>query len=190
MYHLRSLLSSFVLLAFLSHLTIGRLIGKDELKHRQRDAVKRWTSGISAHQMHRRAASGGVRNITFSNPRARGKRNISVIDDGQVRTFPQNSLSMANLYPRWTLTSVRAGPDCYPSVPMRMRRERFVPSSTSIESYFVYFVTALLLVLPTRSARQPRRLNILDKWRSRMFFSGGSVTGERCKFAPLPGYQQ
>lgn len=57
-----------VLTACISLTTVsGRYVRKDELKSRQREAVKRWQGPSAASHLTKRAQ---VKNITFSNPKA------------------------------------------------------------------------------------------------------------------------
>jgi len=57
--------------------SFSRLIGKNELKERQRHAVKRWKpSSDIPSLLEKRVVTPGVKNITFSDPRANGSPTI------------------------------------------------------------------------------------------------------------------
>ena len=52
----------------------ARMMSKDELRARQAEAAKRWSPELKARANARRDDPGaGVKNITFSNPKASGE---------------------------------------------------------------------------------------------------------------------
>lgn len=104
----------------------AKMMSKADMRAKQAAAMERFSIQTNA-----RASGTGVKNITFSNPRAAGaSRCFGTSRYSSPERSTQSSTSMARRSPRSTLTSVPAGPASCPSVAPPTRHARQVVSET------------------------------------------------------------
>lgn len=149
------LLSSLSLgLALFLGFSDARIITKDEVRERQREAVKRWAAPGPAEflPMEKRAT---VKNITFKNPRASGM--LEPLEPiYTVFTFPTEFFVDGTSIPE---VSFDVGPSWAGLLPIsnaanETRKVRYCCALRNTVIELMETMTDVLLVLPSRSTRK------------------------------------
>ena len=148
----RLLLAALLLVSCHLALSNARLVGKDELREKQKAAAERFsfstlaTASSANHKPPRK-------NITFSNPKAKSEFYclLWIPRTGSCSWVGQSSSSMELTFLRLTSILGRAGPGCYPSAPLPTRQGRYDWSPFERIYHRCLPRSALFLVLPSRT---------------------------------------